>query len=37
MTALRFVALGLVGALVTPSLLLAHHDWPADRTNPITL
>ena len=37
MTAPRFVALGLVAALVTPSLLLAHHDWPADRTNPITL
>ena len=37
MRALRKFALGLIGALVAASPLLAHHDWPVDRTMLITV
>ena len=37
MRALRKFALGLAGALVAASPLLAHHDWPVDRTRLITV
>jgi hypothetical protein len=37
MRALRKFALGLIGALVAASPLLAHHDWPVDRTRLITV
>ena len=37
MRTLRTLALGVIGVLVTPSPLLAHHDWPVDRTTLITV
>jgi len=37
MMAPRYLALGVVAALVGPSPLLAHHDWPVDRTHPVTI
>jgi hypothetical protein len=37
MRTLRTLALGVIGALVTPGALLAHHDWLEDRTRPVTL
>ena len=36
MTALR-IALGAAAALVAASPLRAHHDWPVDRTRPVTI
>jgi hypothetical protein len=37
MSTLRKLALGVIGALATASSLLAHHDWPVDRTKQITV
>ena len=37
MRTLRKLALGVIGALVAASPLLAHHDWPVDRTKQITV
>ena len=37
MRTLRKLALGAIGALVAASPLLAHHDWPVDRTRLITV
>jgi hypothetical protein len=37
MRTLRKLALGVIGALVAASPLLAHHDWPVDRTKLITV
>ena len=37
MRTLRTLALGAIGALVAASPLLAHHDWPVDRTTQITV
>jgi hypothetical protein len=37
MTMLRYLALGVIAALVVVSPLLAHHDWPVDRTHPVTI
>ena len=34
---LRKFALGAIGALVAASPLLAHHEWPVDRTKLITV
>jgi hypothetical protein len=37
MRTLRTLALGVIGVLVTPGPLLAHHDWLEDRTKQITV
>jgi hypothetical protein len=37
MRTLRKVSPGVIGALVAASPLLAHHDWPVDRTRLITV
>jgi Family of unknown function (DUF6152) len=37
MRTLRKLALGVIGALVAASPLLAHHAWPVDRTKQITV
>jgi hypothetical protein len=37
MSTLRKLLLGAIGALVAASPLLAHHDWPVDRTTLITV
>jgi hypothetical protein len=37
MRTLRKLALSVIGALVTASPLLAHHEWPVDRTTQITV
>jgi len=37
MRTLRKLALGVIGTLLAASPLLAHHDWPVDRTNLITV
>ena len=37
MRTLRTLAVGVIGALVAASPLLAHHDWPVDRTKQITV
>jgi hypothetical protein len=37
MRTLRELSLGVIGALVAASPLLAHHDWPVDRTNQVTV
>ena len=37
MRTLRKLSLGVIGALVAASPLLAHHDWPVDRTKLITV
>jgi hypothetical protein len=37
MRTLRKLALGAIGALVAASPLLAHHDWPVDRTRQVTV
>ena len=37
MRTLRKLALGVIGILVAASPLLAHHDWPVDRTKQITV
>lgn len=37
MRTLRSLAPAVIGALVASSPLLAHHDWPVDRTRPIAL
>jgi hypothetical protein len=37
MRTLRKLSLGAIGALVAASPLLAHHDWPVDRTTLITV
>ena len=37
MRTLATLALGVTGALVTAGSLLAHHEWPVDRTREITL
>src|SRR5688500_6513445 len=37
MSTLRKFALGAIGALVAASPLLAHHEWPVDRTKLITV
>ena len=33
----RKLALGVIGGLVAASPLLAHHEWPVDRTKQITV
>ena len=33
----RKLSLGVIGALVAASPLLAHHDWPVDRTKQVTI
>jgi hypothetical protein len=33
----KLLALGAIGALMAASPLLAHHDWPTDRTRLITV
>ena len=33
----RMLALCVIGALVAASPLLAHHEWPVDRTKPVTV
>ena len=37
MRTLRKLSLGVIGALVAASPLLAHHEWPVDRTKQITV
>ena len=37
MRTLRTLSLGVIGALVAASPLLAHHEWPIDRTRRLTL
>ena len=37
MRSLRKRMLGVIGSLVAASPLLAHHDWPVDRTKLITI
>jgi len=37
MRTLRTLALSAIGTLVAASPLLAHHDWPVDRTRQITV
>jgi hypothetical protein len=37
MRTLRKLSLGVIGALVAASPLLAHHEWPVDRTTLITV
>src|SRR5688572_7274114 len=37
MRTLRKLALGAIGTLMAASPLLAHHDWPVDRTRQITV
>jgi hypothetical protein len=37
MRTLPKLALGVIGVLVAASPLLAHHDWPVDRTKLITV
>jgi hypothetical protein len=37
MRTLRKLGLGVIGILVAASPLLAHHDWPVDRTKQITV
>ena len=37
MRTLRNLALGVIGTLVAAGPLLAHHDWPVDRTKQITI
>ena len=34
---MRNLALGVIGALVAAGPVLAHHDWPIDRSRPVTL
>ena len=33
----RKLSLGVIGALVAASPVLAHHDWPVDRTKQVTI
>ena len=35
--AVRNLALGAIGAVVVASPLLAHHEWPVDRTRQVTV
>ena len=37
MRTLRKLSLGVVGALVAARSLLAHHEWPVDRTKQVTV
>jgi Family of unknown function (DUF6152) len=37
MRTLRKLALGVIGALVATSPLLAHHEWPIDQTKQVTI
>ena len=37
MRTLRKLALGVIGALVAASPLLAHHEWPVGRTTQVTI
>jgi hypothetical protein len=37
MRTLRKLALSVIGSLLVASPLLAHHDWPVDRTTLITI
>ena len=37
MRTLRILALGVIGAVVAASPLLAHHEWPVDRTKRVTI
>ena len=37
MRTLRRLSLAVIGALVAASPLLAHHEWPVDRTKQITV
>jgi hypothetical protein len=37
MRTLRTLSLGVIGALVAATPLLAHHDWPVDRSRLITI
>jgi hypothetical protein len=37
MRARRTLALGAIGAMVAASPLLAHHEWPIDRTKRVTV
>jgi hypothetical protein len=37
MRTLRKLSMGAIAALVAASPLLAHHEWPVDRTKPITV
>jgi hypothetical protein len=37
MRTLRKCALGVVGALAAASPLLAHHEWPVERTKQVTM
>ena len=37
MRTLQTLALAAIGALVATAPLRAHHDWPVDRSSPITL
>lgn len=34
---MRTLAVGVIGALAAVSPLLAHHDWPVDKTTQVTL
>jgi hypothetical protein len=33
----RKLTLGVIGVVVAASSLLAHHEWPVDRTRPVTV
>ena len=35
--AVRKLALGAIGAVVVASPVLAHHEWPIDRTRQVTV
>ena len=35
--AVRKLALGAIGAVVVASPVLAHHEWPVDRTRQVTV
>jgi Family of unknown function (DUF6152) len=37
MRTLRKLSLGVIGVLVAASPLLAHHEWPVDRTKQVTV
>ena len=37
MRTLRKLSLGVIGSLVAASPLLAHHEWPVDRTKQVTV
>ena len=37
MRTLRKLALGVIGSLVAASPLLAHHEWPVDRSKRVTI